>query len=510
MRCNMKVKLEKHKKAILFWLIMLFAFVIRIWLFGSHPAGLNQDEASIGYDAWSILNYGIDRNGFSFPVHLMAWGSGQNALYAYLSMPFIAIFGLNVVTIRLVNLIFSLLTVAAVYSIGKQLYGARAGFAAMALTAASPWNIMLARWGLESNLYPALLTLAIWALLKTLSNKSYLYLAAIILAVSMYSYGSAYLVNTVLGLACFVFIIVKKIVPLKTVLIAGLIFLVISAPIYAFMIINVFGLEGMQIGFISIPRLYGNRISAQSGTTFIDFFKNIYQLVIFQTDGYERNAFAFYGCIYVISMPFWVYGIVKCVKRHKPSDLLILLSFVCSIILFAYYNGPNINRVNSLYMPLIILTAVGLNDFLCSKKKIAALVATYTICLCGFTFRYFSTEYKTAIGNEFFQGFGEAIQQAERMRSEGEDIYVDTGVNMPYIYALFYTQTPPQEFTATVQYENPGSMFQRVRSFTHFEFNSGASYTQDNGLFIVESSRANEFFGAGEIYKYGNYAVIRQ
>ena len=51
---------------------------------------------------------------------LMAWGSGQNALYAYLSMPFIALFGLNVFSVRAVNLIFSLLTVIAVYSTLKQ------------------------------------------------------------------------------------------------------------------------------------------------------------------------------------------------------------------------------------------------------------------------------------------------------------------------------------------------------------------------------------------------------
>ncbi|MBR2279774.1 MAG: hypothetical protein IJ903_02445 [Ruminococcus sp.] len=80
---------------------MLLAATVRLVLFGSHPAGLNQDEASIGYEAWSVLHYGIDRNGLSVPVHFIAWGSGQNALYAYLLMPFIALFGLNVVTQRM-------------------------------------------------------------------------------------------------------------------------------------------------------------------------------------------------------------------------------------------------------------------------------------------------------------------------------------------------------------------------------------------------------------------------
>lgn len=79
------------------WPLLLFLLgaVIRILYIGSIPPGLNQDEASIGYDAYSILHYGIDRNGVHLPIHLIAWGSGQNALYAYLSMPFIWLFGLT-------------------------------------------------------------------------------------------------------------------------------------------------------------------------------------------------------------------------------------------------------------------------------------------------------------------------------------------------------------------------------------------------------------------------------
>ena len=55
-----------------FVLIFLLAAGLRLWAFGTVPGGLNQDEASIGYDAWSILHYGIDRNGIRLPVHLIA------------------------------------------------------------------------------------------------------------------------------------------------------------------------------------------------------------------------------------------------------------------------------------------------------------------------------------------------------------------------------------------------------------------------------------------------------
>ena len=36
--------------------------------FGSIPPGIFVDEASSGYDAYALLHYGIDRNGFHNPV----------------------------------------------------------------------------------------------------------------------------------------------------------------------------------------------------------------------------------------------------------------------------------------------------------------------------------------------------------------------------------------------------------------------------------------------------------
>ena len=52
----------RNRDKALFVLIVLAAVIVRVVLFGAHPAGLNQDEASVGYDAWALMNYGVDRN----------------------------------------------------------------------------------------------------------------------------------------------------------------------------------------------------------------------------------------------------------------------------------------------------------------------------------------------------------------------------------------------------------------------------------------------------------------
>mgnify|MGYP004467537623 CR=1 FL=1 len=81
--------------------ILLLGILVRVVGIANAPRGFNQDEASAGYDAFAILKYGIDRNGMHNPVHLIAWGSGQNAAYSWLCMPFIALLGLSVWSVRL-------------------------------------------------------------------------------------------------------------------------------------------------------------------------------------------------------------------------------------------------------------------------------------------------------------------------------------------------------------------------------------------------------------------------
>ena len=104
------LKQKKKKETFVFkdnipLLIASFFLIVgcmtRICFLDVLPGGLNQDEASCGYDAYAIMKYGIDRNGMSYPIHLIAWGSGQNALYAYFCIPFIKLFSNTEIALRL-------------------------------------------------------------------------------------------------------------------------------------------------------------------------------------------------------------------------------------------------------------------------------------------------------------------------------------------------------------------------------------------------------------------------
>ena len=64
----------RTKKGLLILLITILAFVLRAWDFGNNPAGVYVDEASLGYNAYSLLKTGwmsMERLGQYFFVLLV-------------------------------------------------------------------------------------------------------------------------------------------------------------------------------------------------------------------------------------------------------------------------------------------------------------------------------------------------------------------------------------------------------------------------------------------------------
>lgn len=87
---------------VLFVLAVFVAVFIRVYRFGQVPGGFNQDGAMAAVDAKALAEYGTDRFGMRYPVHLTAWEYSQmSSLLSYLMIPFIKIFGLVPFAVRL-------------------------------------------------------------------------------------------------------------------------------------------------------------------------------------------------------------------------------------------------------------------------------------------------------------------------------------------------------------------------------------------------------------------------
>ncbi|WP_238656136.1 glycosyltransferase family 39 protein [Paenibacillus piscarius] len=483
------------------WPLLLFLLgaLVRILYITSIPPGLNQDEASIGYDAYAILHYGIDRNGIHLPVHLIAWGSGQNALYAYLSMPFILLFGLTPLSVRLVSVVMGLAGMIFFYLIMRRLTASPgAGTAALFFIAVNPWHIMMSRWALESNLFPTMILIALYFLLRSFGNPRWFYAFTAMLALSLYAYGTAYFFVPLFALGTAVLLLYSKVLRVRTLVWNALLFAAMALPILLFIVINRYAMKDITTPLFTIPKLtmprveeissvFGGRLWQAAADNFSAFAK----LMASGSDGLPWNSISPYGYAYPLALPFALLGLIVVLyswwterrERESAGQGALLLWFLLAVLL-AGITTVNINRINIIFYPLIMLVSAGF-IWIARRMKWAGILAAavFGVMFVLFANSYFR-EFPDRIAPAFYDSFGEAVQYASD-HSSGE-VYLTNQVNMPYIYVLFYDQINPHDFRKSVVYANPGEAFQRVASFGRYRFKdlgtvpAGAAYVYPN------------------------------
>src|SRR3989344_2585584 len=149
------------KKTVVFLSIFIIAGFLRVWNLNSVPPSPSLDEVSIGWNAYSISKTGADEYGEKFPLLLRAYDDWRPALYVYLVIPFLKVFGLSTFAVRFPSIVLSLLSVATTYFLIKLLFAKTndkkntlvepLALLTMFLLAISPWHIYLSRLGHEVN-----------------------------------------------------------------------------------------------------------------------------------------------------------------------------------------------------------------------------------------------------------------------------------------------------------------------------------------------------------------------
>ncbi len=200
------------------WLfvIVFIAFLFRVPNITQIPVGFTPDEASFGYDAYSLLLTGRDQWGRAFPLVLESFGDFKAPLYTYLTVPFVWIFGLTKFAVRLPNALIGVAAVLATYFLTSELLNlnkyvkqkftdinAVLPTLASLFVAISPWHIMMSRGAFEANLTTFFLPLGVFLFLKGLRLKSSpnMLLASIFLGLNLFSYHAARLVTPLIGIS---------------------------------------------------------------------------------------------------------------------------------------------------------------------------------------------------------------------------------------------------------------------------------------------------------------------
>lgn len=136
----------KAKGKILLLLIIILASYLRLWRLNDIPEGFHSDEAAFGYNAYSILLTSKDEYGKFLPLILRSFDDYKGAVYSYLIIPFIKVFGLSELAVRLPSAIFGVgLTLLSFLIVMKLTGKIKLSILTSFIMAISPWSVFLSR-----------------------------------------------------------------------------------------------------------------------------------------------------------------------------------------------------------------------------------------------------------------------------------------------------------------------------------------------------------------------------
>lgn len=418
--------------------IFVLAVLMRIPLLASVPNGFYHDEATTGYDAFSLLETQRDQYGDFLPLFAQSSGAYNEALYRYLTVPCIAIFGLNEFSVRLPAALAGLFTVLALYHLTAALSGQRLALLAALLLAISPWHVLCSRFAGRVILLPLCFCVALYLFLRSREEPRFLPWSAAAFALTLYTYSAArvFVPLFVLGL---VFLYRRELLETwRRSAVAAVLFLCVLVPLAAFWITP----EGMARAHDTLANDL-TAILPQYGSYFGPDF------LFLAGDSNLRHSLRGMGQLYFFewfTVPLGIWGLVR--DRHRDRRILWLW-FLLYPIPAAFTAEKHALRA-LIGAPLFaILSAMGIEQILRWGKsyrwRLAIGLATTVIVATSAAFfaRTYFFDYRDYAAAAWSHGMREAIAFSE---NSGRDIVLVSQRFQPLSFVLFYTGFSPAQY----------------------------------------------------------------
>lgn len=479
------------KRISIFFLVCIFllAFFIRVYRVGEVPSGFHRDEAFLGYNAYSILKTGRDITGNFLPTHLASF-IYTPAGYSYLSVPFIALFGLTEFSVRFASLFFGSLTVALTFFLAKklcQLYdkGLREsetneiGYISAILLALSPWHINLSRTASVSTIVVFLITLGVFLYVTFVSQKKLWILFASFLSfsLSLSLYIAPYsFLPLFIPLMLFLLNGYKK---MRSKISIGLYAMLILLPLLLTILLPTLSLRARSLSIFTSPspqlvideqirtdgvnhapffvtRIFHNKPALYESIFLQNYFKHFSYDFLFTDSGFpDRYRVPLHGLLYVIELPFVLLGtFVLLNKRSIAGYLLIgwvLLVPIGSSLTFD--DVPNLQRTLLVLPALSILTAYGVWSFIkiALHRRVVgkvllilfSAVAVYQVAFFFHQYYMHTSSYRPWYRQD---GYKALVANVNNLLPEYNKAIITTRESAPTIFFLFYGKYDPKTF----------------------------------------------------------------
>lgn len=535
----------KNRHRLWLIIIIIIAFILRFYNLSSVPPSASLDEASIGYNAYSILKTGGDEYGYKFPILLRAYDDWRPALYVYLVVPFVELFGLNVLAVRLPSVILSLLTILATYFLIIEIFVKKKGEAQFPasyiallttfLLAISPWHIYMSRLGHEVNAGLAFFIFGLFFFLKWLNHEHCfcrkenvaLFFSLLSFSLSFVSYQSEKVFIPLLFISL-VFIYKKQILQRKKqFLIASIIAGVILVPfikssldpnaLIRFKATNI--VDTSRERFEKQALYYAKAVEENQFFNKVIYSRKILTLQIiienyfshfnprwlFTNFSQDRHKIPNLGLLYLWELPLIILGIIYFIvkKINNNHKKLLFLWFLSAPIAGAITSdAPHAMRSFTLLPTFQIFSAVGFFIVLNSLKKklFQKVFIGIFIVLAGISIVYLSKQYFFVFPKTQSASFQYAISQAIPFVLKHEKKYnkiiFSNEVNLyqSYMFFLFYNKYDP--FLYQKQGGTKSGGFAQEHKIGKYEFRPINWIKEGSGLYIGNN---NTFSSNAEI-----------
>lgn len=502
--------IDKYKAVILI-LIFVLAFIPRVYKLTEVPPAISWDEAAVGYNAWTIVKYGADEWGNSYPLTFKSFEDDKRPVHVYLTSFFIAIFGLSDLTIRLPSAVFGALGVLAIYLLAELVFNHKViSFSSAFLLATSPYGFQFSRFNHEAVICLFFFILGLVFFYQSVKKNRVRLLpwSVVSFGVSMLTYYAALVVTPfiMLLLAALYWreILNTKIwagLSLLTLLLVMLLFVLTPNLLFSSRLQQV-SVSESEIVSTSLYKSTGQSIFGRLEVTYNRYIKHLSPKFLF-VNGDQNPKFSVQtvGQFFPINTLLLTVGVIYLIFQRTREAVILLVWAFLSPLPSSLTGGQDEvpHAARALFMmgsfALIAgagvggLTRIGVGWVRWSIALIVvAVIFTSFLKYLGDYFGVYRQEYSYA----WQYGMREVTKYLQGSGSFYSQVFMTDIRAQPYIFFLYYLQTPLPEFLSsrflnTTKYRS-SNLVTFYDKYIFGEWNRVESYPSKGVLYILGSS----------------------
>lgn len=522
------LNLNKKLTLALLLIIVLSAAVLRIYKIDQIPPSLSWDEAAVGYNAWTIANYGKDEWGNTFPVVFKSFEDDKHPVHIYSTAISVKLLGLSEFSTRLPAAIFGILNVVLIFFLGRLLFKSNAvGIIAAFILAISPYNIHFSRFNHELNFTIFFFLLGLVCFFQGLKKKNFLIAISFLwFGIDLLAYHSAKVVVPPMVILL-VILYFKELMRLKRLFLPGIVILsffviliILNPALTGRARINQTSFSMEEVKRTNLYQKTQNEILGRAEITYNQYLMHFSQRYLFISgDKNPRLSSEVVGEFYILEALFLGIGLLALIwKRLRVSILLIAWALLGPIPSSLVNEAPHASRAMYMTGSWHLIVALGfytlINIF--KNRHIKILVFLMGIIIYGFLFKNYIEgyygEYEKRYAIEWQYGMKQAVQYLKEHNGYFQ-VYVTAERSQPYIFFAYYLKMPLPEYLDTVYLnETKSRSFNLVSFFDKYHFGDWdpiESFPNPGVLYMLTPSeydglRHKNTFDVKKLIKYPN------